>query len=483
MEGTKNIILKQTVQFNYNGRTDGIALQQEVHDWCTNILLPEIDQQLDLLVPRSEYLVIDKLEIDALINKKDWKQELRYILLHQFAEKIREQKFAHVQTNQSSNAVQRRTDDLVLFYLDKGYLPWWSVTIVKENFAETFNEWLNEDKQEGRAKRIVEQLTKMDFAKLQQRLLAAVPTDLFFQFAAGLFNNHKETLARTDYFFKYTLANVAKAKQQIIVQKLSSFIFISLLENNMIDEDELLHVFFAEIQKQGLVRKITAQPADSNKMEQPVLLARWQKIVIATEKLKPTKLKEAKKSGDKSITKNDDRNLNKVKMNTTTDEAGIFINNAGLVILGPYIPLLFTKLSLSKDGELLNPDLAVCLLQYMVTSQEHFAEHELVLPKLLCGMDLEELTDTNQKITAEHKKEIDEMLQAVVGHWEAIKSTSVQGFRESFLLRSGKLVFAEDEMRLKVERKAYDILLDRIPWNISMIKLPWMPELLRTEWN
>jgi hypothetical protein len=34
-----------------------------------------------------------------------------------------------------------------------------------------------------------------------------------------------------------------------------------------------------------------------------------------------------------------------------------------------------------------------------------------------------------------------------------------------------------------VEKKAYDILLDRLPWGIGMIKLSWAPYVLNVEWE
>lgn len=480
MKTVKNIILKQTVQFNYIGRADGIALQQEIHDWCTNTLLPEIDQQLDLLVPAGEYLVIDKLEIDALINKKDWKQELKFSLMHQFREKIREQKSVHVQTNQPGAGVERRTDDLVLFYLDKGYLPWWSVTIVKKDFAETFNEWLIEDREEDRVRQIVEELKKMDFSKLRQRLVSVMPQNLLFQFAGNLFKNNKQVLTQAENFFKYTLASVGKAKQQVVQQNLASFIFGSLLTRSKVDEDELIQGFIAEIQKQRVLQKVIGRMPDLRETESPVLFSRWMRIIHEADKSKILKSKKAMGDTDK---KTEYKKLNKDNMGNENFEDGIFIENAGLVILGPYIPMLFTKLEISTDGTLLNPDLAICLLQYIVTNNDQFREHELVLPKILCGVDLEDLVDTNQKITTAHKKEIEGMLMAVIGHWEAIKDTSIDGFMESFIRRSGKLVFTDNQIQLTVERKAYDILLDRIPWNISTIKLPWMQLLLKTEWT
>jgi hypothetical protein len=38
-------------------------------------------------------------------------------------------------------------------------------------------------------------------------------------------------------------------------------------------------------------------------------------------------------------------------------------------------------------------------------------------------------------------------------------------------------------LRLQVEGKALDILLDYLPWTLSIVKLPWMKKLLHIEWR
>ncbi|HEV2830338.1 MAG TPA: contractile injection system tape measure protein, partial [Hanamia sp.] len=63
-------------------------------------------------------------------------------------------------------------------------------------------------------------------------------------------------------------------------------------------------------------------------------------------------------------------------------------------------------------------------------------------------------------------------------------NTPSQGLQETFLQRNGKLIFNETDgyWKLVVERKAVDILLDRIPWGFSYVQLPWMKYALITEW-
>jgi hypothetical protein len=77
---------------------------------------------------------------------------------------------------------------------------------------------------------------------------------------------------------------------------------------------------------------------------------------------------------------------------------------------------------------------------------------------------------------------VDGLLTAVTQQWSALRETSIDGLRESFLKRDGKLE-EEDSFYLKIEQKPFDLLLDQIPWNISKIKLSWMPKILNVEWR
>jgi hypothetical protein len=63
-----------------------------------------------------------------------------------------------------------------------------------------------------------------------------------------------------------------------------------------------------------------------------------------------------------------------------------------------------------------------------------------------------------------------------------VKSTSLEGFRSSFLQRKGLLFEEESQWKLQVEKKGYDLLLDSIPWSFKMIKFSWMNKMMDVEW-
>ncbi|MGJ0482909.1 MAG: contractile injection system tape measure protein [Methylomicrobium sp.] len=162
----------------------------------------------------------------------------------------------------------------------------------------------------------------------------------------------------------------------------------------------------------------------------------------------------------------------------------IYINNAGLVLLHPFLPQFFRALNIVVDDKLIAPDRALSLLHFLGTGQLVAPEYELVLPKVLLNLALETPVDTNTPLTAEETGEATALLEAVIRHWAALKGTSDDGLRGTFLIRPGKISLRNDgDWRLQVENKAYDILLDQLPWGIGMIKLPWMHRMLWVEWR
>jgi hypothetical protein len=161
------------------------------------------------------------------------------------------------------------------------------------------------------------------------------------------------------------------------------------------------------------------------------------------------------------------------------------VHQAGLVVLWPYLSVLFKKCELVQDKKFISQDLqykAIFMCEYLCTRKQAQPEPYLVLPKLLCGLSLEEPLPASYPLTKADMEECEQLLGSVIKHWAALKKTSIEGFRQSFLVRPGILQQQEDGWELQVERKAYDMLLEKLPWGISMIKLPWMDQLLRVEW-
>lgn len=162
-----------------------------------------------------------------------------------------------------------------------------------------------------------------------------------------------------------------------------------------------------------------------------------------------------------------------------------YINNAGLILLHPYLSYCFDALGLREGREFKDAAArhkAVQLVGYMAYGEGDIPEYDLVLPKLLCGITPAEPIKRFVPLSDVEKEEADQLLTAVITHWNALGNTSPDGLRGNFLLREGKLEWKEEEWQLYVTQQAYDMLLNRLPWGFSVVGLSWMPWLIKTVW-
>ncbi len=163
-----------------------------------------------------------------------------------------------------------------------------------------------------------------------------------------------------------------------------------------------------------------------------------------------------------------------------------YVRNAGIVLLHPFLPTFAAEANLTgKNGDFKTESCRarlVYLLQYLATGREEIAQTDLALNKTLCGIHLDATLQCDMAVTTHEKEMAESLLTAVIAHWNKLAHTSIAGFRDSFLLRDGLIIMTDDSVVLKVEKRAFDILLNDVPWNISVIKTPWMPHILQVDW-
>lgn len=162
-----------------------------------------------------------------------------------------------------------------------------------------------------------------------------------------------------------------------------------------------------------------------------------------------------------------------------------WINNAGIVLIWPFLPTLFKGLEWMEDNEFKSEELqykAVWFLQFLATGSTEADESELVLNKLLTGLRAETPVPAAFNLTDEEKEEGEHLLKVVIQNWSVLKGTSVDGFRATFLRKEGLLKKDFTGWKLYVERSTMDVLLEKLPWSYSVIKLPWVTEMIFVEW-
>lgn len=162
------------------------------------------------------------------------------------------------------------------------------------------------------------------------------------------------------------------------------------------------------------------------------------------------------------------------------------VADAGQVLASPYLPRLFAMLDLVAGNAFVSPDAAhraVHVLQFLVFGTTGAPESELALGKLLCGVPLDEPIPRDLPLASRETDAVEGLLRGMIQNWKAVGHTSVAGLRETFLQREGRLVREDEAWRLTVAPRAFDMLIDRLPWGFSIIRHPWMPAMLQVDWR
>lgn len=167
-------------------------------------------------------------------------------------------------------------------------------------------------------------------------------------------------------------------------------------------------------------------------------------------------------------------------------EEPIYVANAGMVLAEPFVPHLFSRCGLVEDNRFKDTICAargVHLLQALVMGPGEWDEHELVLNKLLCGLQPADALAWSGPLEPREIETVNSLLGAMLQQWKALGGTTPEGLRETFLRREGRLLRKPDQWQLLVEPGPFDMLVDQLPWGISMLKYPWMERMLHVQWR
>jgi hypothetical protein len=522
----QHIIKKQFIELTLDKGLDHFRIQQLISSQYWGNIVPLLEKTFDKIGNEEEVIQLDKLEIDLgmisvkSLEKNEWGSRLQ--------SKIETLLSAMTHPASASKTVLPATKRLNVFqqwffYMQKGYLPWNTIQtdeqwylLVLEALAVDFNSvqlLRNTIKKDNNVlERIVtqhpvfflQQLTAI-FTAAKQGQLAGVVDELVIltlylkqdAHDAGLTEKKIRSALWAKAVSIAAVGNFTTAKPKLdeelillflhdnkIEKKLPAGISaqlkftlvhieknISILRSIRAEEKKLWKTFKNKDQKKEQEKiSFTGSNADDQNDEK--------RSAVTEKKIAAHILAEApgvitEKYFDKMIS-------------SSIDEDGIFVANAGVVLLHPFLHPLFTRLHLINEGKFIDKDLqqkALCIMHYLATGKLEAEEHELVIGKILSDHLLEETVEKDIDISKEILHEADEMIVAAIQQWDKLSGTSPAGLREGFLQRKGKLSVRNGNLYLQVEQGAIDILLDYLPWNLGMIKLPWMKNILRVEWR
>ena len=475
----KHIIKKQVIDLSLERGLDAFRIQQQVSNYYFDKIVPLLQEAFDSASREDETISIDNLEIDlGIINEREiekgtWEETVFKNISEQLIP-VKHQLPSGIKVKKKSRSLS--ISDQWIFYMQHGYLPWNILEINEQWYNKTLEAFASDasaihnlrnliKSSPGSIKRIVFQNSDHFLKSLVETLTAENQEKLPL-----LIDGIVEIISPAKKNNKgFTLIQKKEAKQKLWEQvlelasssntKLKSSEFVGLLLNKEISVN---HLNIKKVKKFLLKNKLNDTLSDQNIKEK--------------EPAEPDNVTE--KFPDKDVIKKE----RKIEMN----EDGVYVSNAGIVLLHPFLHPFFKNLHLVQEGDFTDAQSqlkALYLLHYMSSGNTKPQEHVLVIAKIMCAFPLEHPVENLVELTEEELLESDSVLESAIGQWEILKSTSIDGLREGFLQRNGKLFAKNGNLHLQIEANSIDMLLDHLPWNLSIIKLPWMKDILKVEWR
>lgn len=165
------------------------------------------------------------------------------------------------------------------------------------------------------------------------------------------------------------------------------------------------------------------------------------------------------------------------------------VPNAGLCLLALWLPRLFRMLGLlTEDGKNLKDTeariRAIFILECLVTDEmREYREQELAFSRILAGCPFQVPLPRTLKLTVDEIQVVESMLAGVKANWDKLKNSPIKSFQQAFIARPGRLEQQDGKWVLYVENRAYDILLDSLPWSYRHIRLPWLKKPINVVWR
>ncbi len=518
MSSQQHIVQKLTVEIGLSSQDIAFDLQTKITNEYKRLVLSSMSEVFDRLVDADEFLSIDKLEIDIgaiPVNELEYafpdkiKSEVEEAvrrLLHEAratpggnAEVRMVTKQGDILTVQANLKGQSQSlFDALFYFLEFGILPWSSDRKEKPGLNFLLSEAIKINprllrtglKQLQHKPHVFRRLA-MQIREEQLPELARVLGSAFSSRLPVFLREITALTALTKTKSKTKSKTQSKAHNKIVTPgELSIFFWEESLRYFTTNEEQLTSSaqekkYLAVILK-SLLEEIDLVPLKNSK--DAVLKAVLQEVQEAQEAQE-----EKKKSG---VNKKEEEEGG--LPDSPAAEDGIYIANAGLVILAAYLPGFFNNIGFVKGKEFINENAkwkAVHLLQWMVygdkddaievgaEEKEETHEHDFAFNKILCGIDIAVPVPEKFYLSDDEKEEATALLKAVIENWDIIKRSSTRSLQITFLQKEGRLRRMGSDWDLLIERSsAVDMLIDRLPWSIGMIRLPWSAETIHVTW-
>jgi hypothetical protein len=429
---------------------------QDIQSWTKDVLSEVLDKAFSEL-PNDQLHIIQSCQIDLEVKESDFYNPLWFDKL---LKKIKVQLESTIQ-KEENHVVPHISNPWLAFvhFLNKGYWPWWYESVPSTKTPQLAIAYFESVLDNTHSLNDTNGITSTGWQRWANHLWQAVDSQILFKYVQW----------RVD-IVRFTTLVLAKA--QVKLSSLNGTLLRSIVNKNT--EDEWLQKLNGYLQT-----KSSHTQVDILQSAMPLFKHTdwWTKVAITNIAFEKTDAIVHIHQNSESVQLED-----KLHSSKGVDEC-IPVINAGVVLIAPFLPMLFERLHLKKDNVILNVSKCLRLMQYASSGFDAYDETDWVLFKLLLGIKSDHLIEPGEPLSDSDKAEVEQMLQAVIDNWSAIKNTSIEGLRVNFINRKGMLTMQAHQFHLRVQKETVDILLSQLPWSFQMIKWPWMKGILMTQWD
>lgn len=488
-----HIIQKVFIEITVNNKEKALSLKDDVNSFLSIDVFPQIEKYINALEYKlaGQTLQIPTLELNVDVKSSALNTELKDKIAQVFKEELSEITKPIEDQNQFQNQNQEAKDtplsylmnsqeklfQTFIHFLEKGSMPWWNSGSNNISILESvvFDQLIAADNFQ---QKMVSVLSK---EHVRNRIINQFSDEQIMQLCLAVLKN-KELEIKIEEETIYQIAKLNHKDKVILWQLILNVISKSL---NTSDKNNLREYLLQQISRieQSGSRKIKA---NHNIGKTIVKIFPFIKIIDLKEN--ETQENRQKSTIDKSENLNPQteavyQNDLEVQEDTSQDE-GLYIQNAGLILIHPFIKPLFEDCNLlhPETRELTDPELGAHLLHYIATGKTNAPECNMIFEKFLCNIPMHQTINRHIKLSRKHKKQAKNVIESVQHNWSSMKKSSAELLQNEFFQRSGKLVITDYDYTVTIERKTQDILLEKLSWGIGLIKLPWQEKFMYVNW-
>jgi len=483
-KNNQHILQQVNIAINTTSETIAFELKSNIDSFLKEELLPSIELLFDDSVTPEEIRRFESIDLEVQMNSSDNLGVIKDKLINQLHEKIDRIRIEFDrpdainpetdfrQANLSPKDQLSNLKETFLYFLETGQLPWYAIPALLTEFTQPIH--FNESLQDKYFLLKLKQLFSSNRIALK-RFIQQFDDEIMIGLIIQLSKESQVSFDKLWILISEQSQTTKELFYILIINKLTQADFQISKEQWSQLQDLILNTQLPETMKKR-----------NNEIQEILHLAKLDLGNFKTEgETNHSEVNEQKQASNSVALKKEMADMEAEPTDKNMEVNPVYIRNAGLILTHPFLRTLFTRTACINENGVFIPEkqtYAIHLLHYQSTGQEQGMEHEMTFEKFLCGVPLDAPIDRKVELSDEDKMHCDDLLKAMISNWSALKNTSPEGLRQTFIQRNGKLDLRKSPSKLNVERKAFDILLDKLPWSISVVKLPWMNDFIFVEW-